>query len=504
MSHRAQQRAVAGFLEWAAVRGVLEGEKRAGQWRERLELLLQARRKYLGKPDPTRWRSGDVHELLMDYVVPRQVDRWDLAGHGVLLVRQYLRFLDETDRLHPASTRVPTLLRELDRLAERYPAAIADSSRYWLAKRIFTAMAADGVDESDETAVDAWAAAFTARDPAGRRSVLGELMDRNPGYATGALLIRENQVALLTPGVPADKSLVWPDEGDCGCAGCAQREYPAVALPPAELAAAVATDGAGLLRRLQRLAAWVGPEGRPVTRRGELTRQQVQSVAEALELPADGVKAIWDLPALSALWQLATELDVLTLYRTRILPGSGAALVEAALRADGSGGQALQLWSDIFDELVQPTAPPDPSTKADPTREWTRIWPPRFLILLYSRCPDGEFADFNELTKELLAGQPLVPDQDTEMFEALATLVVAKTLADLDEHGGVQISRPARPALPPGAEQAAAALGTLASALLFAGAGIRVRLTDLGRYAVQRQFLPDPAEAPVAAVAAPS
>jgi hypothetical protein len=503
MSERARQRAVEGFLEWAAVRGVLDGGEQTGQWETRLELLLRVRETYLGKPDPTRWRSGDVHQLLMDYVVPRQVDLCDLAGQGMAAVRQYLRFLDETERLHPASTKVPTLLQELDRLAAQYPAAMADSSRYWLAKRVFTAMNADGVDTTDQAAADAWAAAFTARDPAGRRSVLGELMDRNPGYGTGALLIRENQVAVLRPGMPADKSLIWPDACDCGCA---QREFPSAVLPPpAALAAAVATEGAGLLGRLQRLAAWVGPEGKPANRRGELAKQDAHSAAEALELPTDGVKVIWDLPALSALWQLALEFDVLTLYRTRVLPGSGAALVDAALRGDGSGAEAIKLWADIYDELVQPETPPDPPMKAAPTREWMRIWAPRFLGLLYSHCPNGELTDFNDLTRELLTEQQrLIPEQDAEVFTTLAMMLVVKTLTDLEVHGGVQLKQVDRPELPPGTKQVARATGTLASALLFAGAQMRVRLTDLGRYAIQRQLLPQPvfpppAEAPAVA-----
>jgi hypothetical protein len=489
-------------MEWAAVRGVLDGGEQAGRWRDGLEILLHSRGTYLGKPDPTRWRSGDVHQLLMDYVVPRQVDQWDLAGRGVMLVRQFLRFLDETDRLHPASTKVPTLLKELDRLAPQYPAAMADSSRYWLAKAVFTAMDADGVDITDPDAADAWAAAFTARDPDGRRSVLGGLMDSNPEYATDTLLVQDSQVAMLRLGMPADKSLVWIDQRDCGCV---QREYPDAALPPpAELAAAVATGGAGLLRRMQRLAAWVGPEGKPVTKRGELAKLELYSVADALELSTDGVKVIWDLPALSSLWQLAIEFDVLTLYRTRVLPGSGAPLVEATLRGDESAAEALVLWTGIFHDLVQPAGSPGWSVNADTTRQWAQIWPLHFLRLLYAQCPNGEFADFNEVSGKMLAGHHLLPEQDTEIFEELAKLAVAKTLADLDEHGGVQINRFGGPALPPGTEQAARSVGTLAYAMLLAGAGGEVRLTDLGRYAVRRQFLPQPADAPEPATVTPS
>jgi hypothetical protein len=81
----------------------------------------------------------------MTYVVPRQVDNWDLTAQGLDTIRDYLRFLDATDRLHPASTRVPALLKELDRLAPRYSVAMADTSRWRLAKRVFHAILADGI-----------------------------------------------------------------------------------------------------------------------------------------------------------------------------------------------------------------------------------------------------------------------------------------------------------------------------------------------------------------------
>ncbi|GGM83725.1 hypothetical protein GCM10007977_101380 [Dactylosporangium sucinum] len=187
--------------------------------RDRITILLQGRADHLDRPDPTRWRSGDVHDLFMTHVVPRQVDAWDLAGQGVETIRDYLRFLDATDRLHPASTRVPTLLKELDRLAPRYPTAMADTGRWRLAKRVFTAMLADGITLDTEPAVlDAWAERFSARDAEGRREVLGELMDQHPEYATGRVVIHDGQVAVLRAGLPAAKHLVWPDLAcDCGC-----------------------------------------------------------------------------------------------------------------------------------------------------------------------------------------------------------------------------------------------------------------------------------------------
>ncbi len=97
--------------------------------------------------------------------------------------------------------RVPTLLKELDRLVPRYPAAMADTSRWRLAKRVFTALLADGIAlDTDPVVLDAWAQRFSARDVDGRREVLGELMDQHPEYATGKVLIHDGQVAVLRAG----------------------------------------------------------------------------------------------------------------------------------------------------------------------------------------------------------------------------------------------------------------------------------------------------------------
>jgi len=133
------------FARWASAEGIAEDGEPGRLWRERITILLQNRADWLDRPDPTLWRSGDLHELFINHVAPRQVDLWGLAEHGLATVRDFLRFLDATDRLHPASTRVSILLKELDRLPGKYPAAMADTSRWRLAKRVFTAIRDDGL-----------------------------------------------------------------------------------------------------------------------------------------------------------------------------------------------------------------------------------------------------------------------------------------------------------------------------------------------------------------------
>src|SRR5439155_1262459 len=146
---------------------------------------------------------------------------------------------------------------------------MADTSRWRLAKRVFTAILADGISlDADPDVLDAWAQEFSARDAEGRREVLGELMDQHPEYATGRVLIHDGQVAVLRAGMPAVKHLVWPDLAcDCGCDQPVT--FPPVALPdPTVLAKSVAGDGAALVhppasasapKGMERLHDWLKP-----------------------------------------------------------------------------------------------------------------------------------------------------------------------------------------------------------------------------------------------------
>jgi hypothetical protein len=490
-----QQRVVVEFAAWASAAGIAPGDRSGQQWRERITILLQGRADYLDRPDPTRWRSGDVHDLFMNYVVSRQVDAWGLAEHGLDAVRDYLRFLDATDRLHPASTRVPTLVKELNRLAPKYPAAMADTSRWRLAKRVFTAILADGITLDAEPAVlDAWAQRFSARDPQGRRAVLGELMDQHPGYATGRILIHDGQVAVLAPDAPPAKHLVWPDLAcDCGCEQ--QAQFPPVALPDqATLAKLVATDGAWLLRQLAALAAWAGEPGKTVDDRGEPRKADRPALVTALGLAAGNHQPA-EVPALTRLWLLAIEFDIIQLRRIRIVPGVGADLVAAALVGGGAPEQTLDLWSDLADALIYPVAPPNAPKGGEHLRDWLQPWAPRVLGILYAT---GQATDLDTITGQLLDEYAdRLPPGDPDLFASLAGIAVRNTLADLSSHGAVTVTGVSDD-IDPRWATAAPMLGTTTWAL-HPQPGLTVDLTDLGRYLVRQRLLAENAHAPVAA-----
>lgn len=69
----------------------------------------------------------------------------------------------------------------------------------------------------------------------------------------------------------------------------------------------VAGDGAGLLRQLAALAAWIGGAGRPVDDRGEIRKADRGGLLAALGLATDvGLRV--EAPAVTRLWRLAVEL----------------------------------------------------------------------------------------------------------------------------------------------------------------------------------------------------
>jgi hypothetical protein len=492
-----QQRVIDEFAVWASTEGIVPDSEAGQHWRDRITILLQGRADYLNRPDPTRWRSGEVHELFMTCSVPRQVDAWGLAKHGLDAIRDFLRFLDATDRLHPASTRVPTLLKELDRLAPKYPAAMADTSRWRLAKRVFTAILADGIAlDADPGVLDAWAERFSARDPEGRRAVLGELMDQHSSYATGRLLIHEGQVAVLAPGMQPAKHLAWPDETcDCGCEQ--QAQFPPVSLPdPATLAKLVTTEGSGLLRRLAELAAWAGEEGKAVDNRGELRKVDQPAVLTALGLPSN-IDQVGGASSLTRLWRLAIEFDVIRLRRARIVPGPGASLVADVLAGDTAPEQALDLWSDIAGTLIQPPGPPNPSKDDKYMQDWLRPWAPRFLGMLYADTGADEPTRLDTVAEQLLDEYAdKLPPSGPDVFAALAVAAVRNTLAALAGHGAVTITAPGDDVV----THQAAAVATLGMATwaLHAEPGLVVGLTDLGRYLLHQRLLAENAHAPLA------
>jgi hypothetical protein len=202
----ADVRAVRDFRLWS------EQEGRPQACTDCLAALLQGRTDHLGRQDPTRWRRGDVRAVLYELAVPRLSELCDLTAHTVPAIAAYPSFLDDTDRLHPGSAAVRFLRQELAQHADGFPAAMADRSRFRsIAKTLYRAMLADGVDLDDDEGVDAWTARFNRAPEPERVAVLGYLLADQPQLLKADFAARAGKVAALAPGqTPFDSRKLLP------------------------------------------------------------------------------------------------------------------------------------------------------------------------------------------------------------------------------------------------------------------------------------------------------
>jgi hypothetical protein len=459
-----------------------------------LETLLEARIRWLDRPDPTLWKTGDVHRLLVDTAAVRLTDAYRLTELGPTVLRSLIDFLDDTDRFHPASMRITALRKELDRATAKFPAAMADPSVWGLAKRVMTALTAEGVDPTDDAAVDAWAADLSRASGGRRRQVLGVLLDRKPEFLTCQFVVRDGLVAAIAPGqpIPAQFSRHDPDT----CPDCSRPPVnPPVALPPTDDLAAAARQSP-LLSALAAGGRWAA-DGRVVTKRGFPTTADTRALGNALGVSVDSsVRDPRDHLRLTRMWRLACEVDVLRLHRTAVVAGPGLADVESALAAGTDPDRVLEVWKGIADSAVTSPAPVAgediPAGQREVT-EFSRPWGPRALGELYR-------ASGPVLLDDLIDGLVVDhhgPDTD-EMLTVVVGAAVRSGLLAAREAGAVVVST--APDL--GAE----ADRLLARADLISGEpgwaivpvpGVAVELTPLGRYLVRLNLLAEGTHAPL-------
>jgi hypothetical protein len=347
-----------------------------------LEILLQARQDWLNCPDPTLWRTGDAHRLLVDVAAARLTDVHRVSEHGPAVLQILFDFLEATDRFHPAAMRVATLRKELARAAAKFPAAMADESVWRLAKRVFTAMLADGVDPDDDDAVDGWAAAFSTASPQHRRDVLGPLLDRQPELLTAQFVIRNSQVAAIAPGRPIPQELRRHDPSTYpGCS--ATPANPAIVLPAVDELAAAARESA-MLRNQLACGRWA-TSGQGVTKHGFPTPANTRTLVAALGFDVrDSVRDPRDHIGLLRNWSLALNAEVLQLRRTEVVAGPALATLEQAMADAADPNDTLGAWREIADVAVsEPTRRDTRDSRAAELSEFRQPWGPRALGELY-------------------------------------------------------------------------------------------------------------------------
>lgn len=452
-----------------------------------LEMLLEARKNWLDRPDPTLWKTGDAHRLLIDTAAPRLTDAYQLTERGPTVLRVLIDFLADTDRFHPASMRIASLRRELDRVTAKYAAAMADESVWRLAKRIFTAIRADGIDPADDATVDAWAAAFSTAPTGRRRAVLGVLLDRQPEFLTCQFVIQDSQVAAIVPGVPIPPQFRRHDPDTCpDCS--ATPPNPPVALPPITELADAARESV-LMRKMVACGRWVGT-GREATRQDFPSAADTRSLGAALGVEVGGaVRDPRDQLGLIRRWRLALDVEVLRLHRTAVVAGPGFTALESAMADDTDPEHTLRVWKDIVDIAVTGPVPlavgDTPLPKLD---EFSRPWGPRALGELYRSTEPTQLDDLiNRLitdyhgadAEEMLAAliDPAVRTGLLAAAEAGAIAVIHDEIAPLTRRSDIMLGEP-----------------TWAVASL---PGARVELTPLGRYLGRLNLLAEDSHAPL-------
>ena len=361
--------ALTGFRRWTrTTRQKLSGDPGADA--DELETLLDLMRDYLGIERPADLGPGDLEELLLR-VYPRKITVLDRADteDTIPAVRDFLAFLAESGGMTEATAR--KLERELDRIAPRFADAVMDPANWGMARSFVQAMAADGVDMSDQTAVDRWIAAYNSRvDPA------GDMFGPGEEYAED-----EDE-----EDVDFKDAFGLPDQ------------LPPMRLP-AEAELAGMARGAPMIGQLQALAAWLGP-GRAVTENAELAGGDAAEAAAALGLGVADLPAVGrmrDVPRLDYLWRLALDAGFIELDEdeTHAVPGEAAQAFD-----DGDDDEVLDSWETLF-ALVMGTL--DIVASLDPRRSSELDFfgqGEALTVMLFLARPDGlPVAEVSEVIK---------------------------------------------------------------------------------------------------------
>ncbi len=348
--------ALTGFRRWTkTTRQKLSGDPGADAGE--LETLLDLMQNHLGLERPADLGPGDLEELLLR-VYPRKItvlDRAD-AEDTIPAVRDFLAYLAESGGMTEGATR--KLERELDRIAPQFADAVMDPANWGTARSFVQAMVADGVDMSDQTAVERWIAEYNTRvDPA------GVVFDPGEEYEDDG------------EGINFKDAFGLPDQ------------LPPMRLP-AEAELAGMARGAPMIGQLQALTAWLGT-GRAVTENAELAGDDAAEAAAALDLGAADPPAVGrmrDVPRLDYLWRLALDAGFIELDEdeAHAIPGE-----VAQAWAGGDDDEVLDIWEMMF-ALVMGTL--DVVASLDPRRSGDLDFLGQgatLAVMLFLARPDG-------------------------------------------------------------------------------------------------------------------
>ncbi|XUL88987.1 hypothetical protein ACQ86D_22045 [Streptomyces galilaeus] len=261
------------------------------------------------------WESRHVEELLLSWL-PQQVTELpgEERGDGPGTLRVLLRFLHAVQLADPRGPALDDSLRAVDAAAERYPAAMADRTRWGLAKFWTVTAAEQGVDVTDGAALQRFAERAQRGDVAYDQRALDTIMDRRLNGR------------VLAEGARAEPQL------------------PVVLPPESELRQRAAASTT--VAQLRGLAEWAGREGRVVTAAGRLRMADARELVDVLGTGdrTEGVRSSADLPRLGLLAEWAKKARLVRVAKGRLYAVAKARPVLA---------DPLQLWLRAFDALFE-------------------------------------------------------------------------------------------------------------------------------------------------------
>lgn len=282
-----------------------------------------------GDGDLGLWRTTDVDEFLLDWC-PRKLSVSQAESVTIpAALAAFLGFLGSEGLLAPGSASVAALAEAADLRTDEFVAAMGDSSSFGLAKSLFGAAAADGVDMTDGDQLQEWIAEFNARPEDDRRRIIPDTV----------LPFRRR------PAVPP---VALPDDAEVARS---KADSPIVAM-------------------FARFAEFVGG-GRKLTQTGNLTLADARVLVDLLGT-GDGMDAqigdrtyktrsSADLPRLRQVFAWARKAGVVRVAHGRVL----ATKRGLAIAADPAG---------FYDKAVDALLAIGPlSSQRDPT--WWLAWP---------------------------------------------------------------------------------------------------------------------------------
>ncbi|WP_066935934.1 hypothetical protein [Microtetraspora fusca] len=233
---------------------------------DEVRLLCDYASDYLEVNELGDFRPGTFEELLLEIYPRKVIAPPESAGETVAAARTLVEFLVDSGEI--GAKTAERIRVALDEIAPEMPAALADTSKFGMAKSIFSAIDADSLDLADPLAV--------------QRAV-----DELDGL----------------------------DEDPCDCPGCAP--LPAVRLAaPSEIARAVRE--VPLLRDAHQLVVWMSEGGRTATVRKALRVKDAREVERELCLGRPGLA-----------WRLALDLGLARLDGTAVLLEEGFVPLES-------------------------------------------------------------------------------------------------------------------------------------------------------------------------------